>query len=270
MPRSRRSSRIRRYCRGAGIVGVGGPEGALSRAWRRPILVAAGPARHVVAAGPDGPRAGGAATAEALRARFAKGTERTGKHLARACGAARPAAAPDQGGIRDARARPIEVALRVEPAMEAPSDHQATRAGACGCSACIAPGPGTGTCSSRRWPTAPASPALLAHQRLRRASPAGAGGRGCTCWRPRTERRGGRGPRPAGGGAAWAICPRTSCERAGGSIPRGAAATCGGAPLSQRSLAAGAQHERQLAHGQLDAVLRGDFDLIAAREGAGE
>ena len=35
-------------------------------------------------------------------------------------------------------------------------------------------------------------------------------------------------------------------------------------PLSRRTLAAGAQHERRRRTGKLDAVLRGDFDLIAS------
>jgi ATP-dependent Clp protease ATP-binding subunit ClpC len=70
-----------------------------------------------------------AATAEALRARLAKGTERTGKHSRELVARLALQLHLLKEGIRDTlEAAPIEVALRIEPALEKPSEHQATRA----------------------------------------------------------------------------------------------------------------------------------------------
>jgi ATP-dependent Clp protease ATP-binding subunit ClpC len=70
-----------------------------------------------------------AATAEGLRARLAKGTERTGKHSRELVARLALQLHLLNEGIRDTlESAPIEVALRIEPAMEKPSEHQATRA----------------------------------------------------------------------------------------------------------------------------------------------
>ena len=69
-----------------------------------------------------------AATAEALRGRLAKGTQRTGKHSRELVARLALQLHLIKEGIKDAvEAAPIEVALRVEPALEKPGDHQATR-----------------------------------------------------------------------------------------------------------------------------------------------
>jgi ATP-dependent Clp protease ATP-binding subunit ClpC len=69
-----------------------------------------------------------ATTAEALRARLAKGTQRTGKSSRELVARLALQLHLLKEGIRDAvEAAPIEVALRVEPALEKPSEHQATR-----------------------------------------------------------------------------------------------------------------------------------------------
>jgi ATP-dependent Clp protease ATP-binding subunit ClpC len=70
-----------------------------------------------------------AATAEALRARLAKGSQRTGKHSRELVARLALQLHLIKEGIRDTlEAAPIEVALRIEPAMEKPSEHRATRA----------------------------------------------------------------------------------------------------------------------------------------------
>ena len=70
-----------------------------------------------------------AATAEALRTRLAKGTERTGKYSRELVARLALQLHLIKEGIRDViETAPIEVALRVEPALEKPSEHQATRA----------------------------------------------------------------------------------------------------------------------------------------------
>jgi ATP-dependent Clp protease ATP-binding subunit ClpC len=70
-----------------------------------------------------------AATAEALRARLAKGTERTGKSSRELVGRLALQLHLLGEGIRDVmESAPIEVALRVEPALGKPGEHQAARA----------------------------------------------------------------------------------------------------------------------------------------------
>jgi ATP-dependent Clp protease ATP-binding subunit ClpC len=69
------------------------------------------------------------ATAEALRARLTKGTQRTGKHSRELVARLALQLHLIKEGIRDAlEDAPVEIALRVEPALEKPGDHQATRA----------------------------------------------------------------------------------------------------------------------------------------------
>jgi ATP-dependent Clp protease ATP-binding subunit ClpC len=69
-----------------------------------------------------------AATAEALRARLTKGTERTGKSSRELVARLALQLYLLRQGIRDAmEAAPIEVALRVEPALEKQNEHQTTR-----------------------------------------------------------------------------------------------------------------------------------------------
>ena len=69
-----------------------------------------------------------AATAESLRARLAKGTERTGKHSRELVGRLALQLHLLKEGIRDVmETAPIEVALAVEPAFERPSDNEASR-----------------------------------------------------------------------------------------------------------------------------------------------
>jgi len=68
------------------------------------------------------------ATASSLRARLAKGTERTGKHSRELVGRLALQLHLIKEGIRDvAESAPIEVALLVEPAFEKTGDTQATR-----------------------------------------------------------------------------------------------------------------------------------------------
>ena len=70
-----------------------------------------------------------ASTAQSLRERLVKGTERSGKHSREMIGRVALQLHLIKAGIRDAfEAAPIEVALLVEPALERPSDSQATKA----------------------------------------------------------------------------------------------------------------------------------------------
>ena len=70
-----------------------------------------------------------AATAEALRGRLTKGTERTGRHSRELVARLALQIHLLKEGIRDGlEAAPIEVALLVEPALEKSGEHQATRA----------------------------------------------------------------------------------------------------------------------------------------------
>jgi len=70
-----------------------------------------------------------AATAEALRSRLTKGTERTGRHSRELVARLALQIHLLKEGIRDGlEAAPIEVALLVEPALEKSGEHQATRA----------------------------------------------------------------------------------------------------------------------------------------------
>jgi ATP-dependent Clp protease ATP-binding subunit ClpC len=69
-----------------------------------------------------------AATAESLRARLAKGTERTGKYSRELVGRLALQLHLLKEGIKDVmESAPIEVALVVEPAFERPSENEATR-----------------------------------------------------------------------------------------------------------------------------------------------
>jgi ATP-dependent Clp protease ATP-binding subunit ClpC len=69
-----------------------------------------------------------AATAESLRARLVKGTERTGKYSRELVGRLALQLHLLKEGIRDVmESAPIEVALVVEPAFERPNDNEATR-----------------------------------------------------------------------------------------------------------------------------------------------
>ena len=69
-----------------------------------------------------------AATAESLRARLAKGTERTGKYSRELVGRLALQLHLLKEGIKDVmETAPIEVALVVEPAFERPSENEATR-----------------------------------------------------------------------------------------------------------------------------------------------
>ena len=97
-----------------------------------------------------------AATADPLRARLAKGTERTGKYSRELVGRLALQLHLLSEGIRDVmETAPIEVLLVVEPAFERPSEQRGDAALVrCKCSACIAPGPATGTCSSQSSPAA--------------------------------------------------------------------------------------------------------------------
>jgi ATP-dependent Clp protease ATP-binding subunit ClpC len=70
-----------------------------------------------------------AGTAQSLRERLVRGTERSGKHSREMIGRVALQLHLIKAGIKDAfEAAPIEVALLVEPALERPSDGQATRA----------------------------------------------------------------------------------------------------------------------------------------------
>jgi ATP-dependent Clp protease ATP-binding subunit ClpC len=70
-----------------------------------------------------------AATAAALRGRLSRGTERTGRHSRELVARLALQLHLLEQGIRDAlEAAPIEVALLVEPALEKSGEHQATRA----------------------------------------------------------------------------------------------------------------------------------------------
>jgi ATP-dependent Clp protease ATP-binding subunit ClpC len=68
-------------------------------------------------------------TAQSLRERLVRGTERSGKHSREMIGRVALQLHLIKAGIKDVfEAAPIEVALLVEPALERPSDGQATRA----------------------------------------------------------------------------------------------------------------------------------------------
>jgi len=70
-----------------------------------------------------------AGTAEALRGRLAKGTERTGKFSRELVGRLALQLHLIEEGIRDVlESAPVEVVLVVEPALAKPGEHQATRA----------------------------------------------------------------------------------------------------------------------------------------------
>jgi ATP-dependent Clp protease ATP-binding subunit ClpC len=70
-----------------------------------------------------------ASTAQSLRERLVKGAERSGKHSREMIGRVALQLHLIKAGIKDVlEAAPIEVALLVEPALERPSDGQATRA----------------------------------------------------------------------------------------------------------------------------------------------
>ena len=70
-----------------------------------------------------------ASTAQSLRERLVKGTERSGKHSREMIGRVALQLHLIKAGIKDAfEGAPIEVALLVEPALERPSDGQATKA----------------------------------------------------------------------------------------------------------------------------------------------
>ena len=92
-------------------------------------------------------------TADALRARLAKGTERSGRSSRELVARLALQLHLIKEGMRDVHEQsPIEVALQVEPALERAGDREAVRAWCARCWACTARGPRTGTCNSRRWP----------------------------------------------------------------------------------------------------------------------
>ena len=238
------------------------------------FLDAAGSTRDTGAARADGPREGGGEHGRRACARASpRARSAPGSYSRELVGAARAAAAPDQGRHqgRASSGAPIEVALLVEPALERAGDARGgarvVRAAARHVSRL---GRATGTCSSSEiagrgtgWPAA------AADQRFRRASPAGAGG-GAACAGMAMTARAAAGPRRACG-SRWRRSGDVPADKLRAALLEalraGAHATRRGAALSQRSLAAGAQHERELAHRASSMpCCGGDFDLIAASQ----
>ena len=155
-----------------------------------------------------------AATANSLGARLAKGTERTGKYSRELVGRLALQLHLLKEGIRDVmETAPIEVALVVEPAFERPSDNEATRRWCVQLLGMYRAWAGNRHMQlSEIADGAAARSSLAPDQRLRRPSPAGAGGR------PARAGAGGRGDavpagRPRGCGSPsrrWAICRQTN------------------------------------------------------------
>ena len=157
-----------------------------------------------------------AATAESLRARLAKGTERTGKHSRELVGRLALQLHLLKEGIKDVmESAPIEVALVVEPAFERPSENEATRRW---CVQLL--GMYRAWADNRHMQLAEiasrhaAQSPLADHQRLRRPSSAGAGGR------PARPGAGGREERFHPGGRAGPARHRSAGRSVGRQIPQ--------------------------------------------------
>ncbi len=195
-----------------------------------------------------------AATAESLRARLAKGTERTGKYSRELVGRLALQLHLLKEGIKDVmETAPIEVALVVEPAFERPSENEATRRW---CVQLL--GMYRAWADNRHMQLAEIAadtprnlPWLIisgfgAHRLLAQEI-------GLHVLELADEKS---GSTRAAARVRLAIAPlgdlsadkfRSALTEA---LGRGLTAARGRAPLPQRAVAARAQHERQLAHGQ--------------------
>ena len=238
-------------CAGLPVAGVGGAQGPAGGGDAGGgLLVAAGPPRDAVAARPDGPRQGGGRHGRGAARAPRQGRGALRQVLARAGRAAGPAAAPRPRRASGTCSRRRRSRSRCWWSRRW-SGRASARRRAPGASSCIAMY--RAWAGNRHMQLAELSgmaahdlPLLLisgfgAHRLLEKEA-------GLHVLERRGGAQPGDGARAARGDAAGRPAARQAAPRAPGGAGGGGQAACRGAPLPQRALAAGAQHERGLAH----------------------